>query len=139
MNWHNATMCSSKLFFFTRYSTPPDLHSFPTRRSSDLDFAIDRRIEPREGGERLPGESGRGIDSLHLGQKLLVGESLDLGQQLAGINPGDRAEFEIEAAILGHDVERRSAADSAGVDRRMGNVEVLIERAIGSHAPCHAA
>src|SRR5437879_11629326 len=24
------------MFFFSVYSTPPDLHSFPTRRSSDL-------------------------------------------------------------------------------------------------------
>src|SRR5206468_10984996 len=39
-------------FFFYYYLAPPDLHSFPTRRSSDLQFSGDPVNQARVGNRR---------------------------------------------------------------------------------------
>src|SRR5439155_1796630 len=58
-------LCSSS-FFFKAYGHHPDLHSFPTRRSSDLDDRCHRHnLETRQHERLLPvraiacGQSGR--------------------------------------------------------------------------------
>src|SRR5439155_21266259 len=47
------------LFFFESYDDLRDLHSFPTRRSSDLRRRLDRGVQPRERRHPAREDEGR--------------------------------------------------------------------------------
>src|SRR5207244_11353445 len=53
---HSGSICTRSMSFFSRYGAHRDLHSFPTRRSSDLveRGARGRRHAGGGGGERVP-------------------------------------------------------------------------------------
>ena len=62
---------------------------------------------------------------------------LDLGQQFFRIVEREVTKFEVEDAVAGYDVQRRTAADHAGVYRRVWDVIPRIEPPALAKPPRH--
>ena len=63
---------------------------------------------------------------------------LDLGEELVRIVERQVPDLEIERAVARNDVERRAAADHAGVHRRVRDVVRGVERAVVAERARHA-
>src|SRR5690606_41446435 len=110
---HTTTTCS---FSFQFYGDPRDLHSFPTRRSSDLD-EIDRvhalvLLAPVERLGNLP-----------------AGHVLDLGDQLVGVHG-------LDPVHLGLTAIRRSEEHTSELQSRENLVcRLLLEKKKKNNVP----
>src|SRR5690606_8359977 len=124
-------------FFFQRYGDHRALHSFPTRRSSDLEVLADLHLggvhvgAPGEADDddrgALPGGRLHRLDALDGGDRALdrLGQQrLDVARARALVGRDDRDDRELD---LGQPIEREvrereeAEADEAGVDHRRGH------------------
>ena len=86
---------------------------------------VDLRAERRgEGGDHHL-DAGGGRDGLHL--RLELGDPGAVAADIVGILlAGDDADLMVEAAMLGGDVDRRSALDHADMQRGVGRLEGIV-------------
>ena len=97
-----------------------------------LDRGIAGAAERRIAHQLLPRDRGARVPGAHRGQQLGLSEGLHLAQQLRCVLPRQRAELELEAALVRHDVERGPGRDDAGRDRAMRRIEALLKRPAGA-------
>lgn len=110
----------------------------PGERFGESDDLLARvEIEPVDGTQLFEDDAAGGIDGLHLGFQLFAGIALELVEEVGGLLRADAAELEFEAAVFGHDVQRRAALDGAGMNGGMVDVIEIVERAFLLDAPCH--
>lgn len=102
------------------------------------DFFAGVEVEAVNGAQLFKLDAAGGIDGLHLRLQRLAGIGFDLGEQGRWVIGADAAEFEIEAAVFRHDVERGAALHGARMDGGVLHVIELVERAFLLDAPCHA-
>src|SRR5690625_7302134 len=96
------------LFSFSSYVYPRDLHSFPTRRSSDLQVVADRRLDD----EAVQGGAKHGV----------VVEAVDQARVKAGL---------VGLQAVDHDLVQLGGADAsdhAGVQDVVAVVDIVLVR-----------
>ena len=98
---------------------------------------VGSRRQARVGQDLLERDPGLGCRGTQRRQHPLARELLDHADEAQRVLARERAELELEAAAVGHDVELRAALDPAHTGGVVRRVEALQERPLGGEALAH--